>query len=162
MKLIDVFEKINLLRKGNKNILLAIDGRSGSGKTTISNKIKEKFNNVKIISLDDYDLYKGEESVERFLNKRLIPLSNSKQENMIYIVEGVFSLSNLLIKYYDFSVWVECDKDVGYQRGLERDIALNNIDNSKKWEQYWLPLEQKYIDSQKPHKLADITLDLVK
>lgn len=156
----NILSQIEVLKKQQKTVVIAIDGRSGAGKSTIANELKEHISKSQIISLDQYNLYSGSVAVEEFRRNVLEPLKYlNGEECACYIIEGIFALSTQLRKYYDLKIWVECSVELGFKRGLERDIALNGFDNSEQWESYWLPLEQQYIQDQKPADVADIVLN---
>ena len=53
----------------------------------------------------------------------------------------------------------EIPANVGMERGVGRDIARDGVDNSKMWEDIWMPLEEKYRNEQKPDQCADFVFD---
>lgn len=91
--------------------IVAIDGRSGSGKTTFARKLKTVFTNAELIHLDECDLYE-DNNIESFLQDKLIPLK--KTANRICIIEGVFALRKQFRDYYNYTIWIEIDKHIGY------------------------------------------------
>ena|SRR3989344_2469844 len=158
MKLEKAIRKISEISKDKKTVFVAIDGRSGSGKTSVAKEIASKLNNVELIHLDAFDMYRGKSSSEAVINQ-IIESNLKKSERRTVILEGIFSLNNLLLPYYDYRIWVDCPREVGFERGLKRDIELNGIDNSEKWKTYWLPKEDKYIKDEQPEKKADVVID---
>lgn len=148
---------VSLHKKGT--FLIAIDGRSGSGKSVLADAIKEHISNISIVHLDTYDLYDGKLSIQRVIHEVLEPLKKADAERRMVIVEGIFALTSELIPFYDYKIWVECPEKVGFARGLKRDMNLNGIDNSEKWINYWLPKEREYIENERPEKKADYVVD---
>jgi uridine kinase len=72
--------------------------------------------------------------------------------NGIVIVEGVYSTRLELEPYYDLTVWVECPRPVRLARGIERDGEAAR----RKWEDEWMPAEDRYVKEQSPHTRADM------
>ena len=141
-----------------KTFIVAIDGRSGSGKTSIANALKQNIPNAEIVHLDTYGMYEGIDSIHRVIDDLLDPMKRSEKERFL-IVEGIFALTSELIPFYDYKIWVECPEKLGFERGLQRDIKLNGIDNSEKWLTYWLPKEREYISTENPQHKADFIIE---
>lgn len=158
MNIQPIIDEISKKPNGAKTYLIAIDGRSGSGKSYLAKKLSEVIPNVTIISLDEFDLYEGDLNIQKVINEVIEPIKH-EQGNKITLLEGIFSLNSKLESYYDLKIWVECTAETGYKRGLQRDKELNGIDNSDKWINYWLPKEEEYIQTEKPQKKADFIID---
>lgn len=103
-------------------------------------------------------MYEGNHSVQRVIHELLEPI-REKGGDHVFIVEGVFALISELLPFYDYKIWVEYPEKMGFERGLQRDIKLNDIDNSEKWLNHWLPKEQEYINKEEPQKKADYIID---
>jgi len=75
------------------------------------------------------------------------------QPTGLIIVEGVYSISNRLYNKYDIKIFVECNRELRLERGLERDgkCALDF------WEQ-WMIREEKYFQEQKPRDKSDFII----
>lgn len=169
----DLIQKILALPRKRQTLLIAIDGRGGSGKSTLSQKLQEKLPNVTIVHLDDFAY--PDTDRERLLKQVILPLEENKSARYqrfdwgttqlgewheitpggIVIVEGVSTLHDILYKHFDFKVWIECPANTGFQRGLKRDIDVYKVDTRDEWLNKWMPEEKKYIDEQKPQKRAD-------
>lgn len=74
------------------------------------------------------------------------------------MVEGICSLDNQLIEFYDYKIWVECTPEIGMERALTRDKAVNR----DLWEQKWIPETVKYIEEQKPAQKCDLIISYKK
>lgn len=70
----------------------------------------------------------------------------------IVIIEGVYSLRNELVDNYDYTIWVECPRDIRLLRGLERDGESSR----KIWENNWMVSEELYMKKHKPFEKADL------
>lgn len=70
----------------------------------------------------------------------------------IVIVEGVYSTRVELAQFYDLTVWVECPRAVRLARGIQRDGEASR----HKWENEWMPAEDRYVKEHSPHTRADL------
>jgi len=172
----EVVEKIREILKQKELVLVGIDGLGGAGKSTVANSIKEKIPNTTIIEMDDFYapeltradwdrvyeqvielLKKGSSaSYQRFDwdTKKLAEWHEVKPEGVV-IIEGVYALHEKLRDAYDYKVWVEAPYELRLQRGLERD----GEEARSWWVNEWMPKEEAYKESQKPHESADIIVD---
>lgn len=148
----------NIINLKQNRVFIGIDGRSGSGKSTFAQEIKNRIVDSTIIHLDSFDLYKSKESFDRVVSE-VFDLKENINSKFI-IVEGVFALSKAFRKYYSYSIWIELSEKEGFKKGLQRDISMNGIDNSDKWSKYWLPKERKYIIAEKPKRYSNYIIDL--
>ena len=64
----------------------------------------------------------------------------------VVLIEGVYVCRRELAPLYDLRVWVECPRDVRLQRGLERDGEAARA----RWEQDWMPCEDRYMEEHRP------------
>lgn len=71
------------------------------------------------------------------------------------IVEGVYSTRDELRGYYDYTIFVECPKDLRLRRGIERD----GEEARGLWENQWMPEEDKYLFTQNPKGKVNIIID---
>lgn len=172
--------EINQLSRSKEVVLIAIDGVGGSGKTTLAGLLTIELENSVIVQLDDFysptlhaaDLLRLKEQV-------LLPLHNHQEAKYqiyewktasfsdwhilkpegIFIFEGVYALDKNIRDYYDVKVWIDYPADMGLMRGIARDISRDGVDNSDKWKNIWMPLEEKYKNEQEPNKSADYIID---
>jgi uridine kinase len=70
----------------------------------------------------------------------------------IVIVEGIYSTRLELERFYDLTVWVECPRPIRLARGIERDGESAR----RRWEEEWMPAEDRYVNEQSPHTRADL------
>ncbi|AWE07296.1 uridine kinase [Lysinibacillus sp. 2017] len=173
--------------------IVAIDGLSGAGKTTLVNHLKEMLDNLVIIHIDDhiveqskryntghdewfeyYQLqwdsnYLKEELFDKlYTNEKCLhlPFYNkindtfTQQEikiapNNIIVIEGIFLLRDEWKNFYDYIVFLDCPKEIRYERVLHRDTYIGNLEErlNKYKRRYW-PAEEYYLKNQKPLDLA--------
>jgi len=130
----------NFLQTLEKGTIVAMDGYSGIGKTTISNKIGEINKTVQVLHLDDYVVTSNtKESLEpqQILNNKDLKLewSNVKgkgfkklQEDIknnadkTILVEGVFfSHPDVLPKTFDRLIFIDGDEGLADKRRVLRE-----------------------------------------
>lgn len=176
----DLSNKIGSIQKNKELVLIAIDGVGGSGKTTLAELLHKNLIGSTIIQLDDFYSPKLQKAdLERLKNQVLIPLHNNSQANYqiyqwktdsysdehtllpkgVIIFEGVFSLDKDIRDFYDFKIWIDYPSDLGFKSGINRDIQRDGVDNSDKWKNIWMPLEEEYKNDQQPEKYADYIID---
>ena len=73
----------------------------------------------------------------------------------LVVVEGVYSFCLALAPFYDFSIWVECPRDVRLARGIARDGEGARA----RWEQDWMLGEDAYVQSESPRDRAALVCD---
>ncbi|MCE5172836.1 AAA family ATPase [Paenibacillus profundus] len=73
----------------------------------------------------------------------------------IVIIEGVYSIRKELANKYDFTIWVDCLREIRLARGVERDgEAAHDM-----WEKNWMIAEDIYMEEHKPIERADLVVD---
>lgn len=73
----------------------------------------------------------------------------------IVVIEGVYSLHNEVVDNYDYTIWVDCPRDVRLSRGLERD----GEDARDTWENNWMISEDLYVKEHNPLGRADLVVN---
>ncbi len=168
--------------KNSKYYIVAIDGRGGAGKTTLSKYILEKLDGFLVICGDDYfepiehPIAWGGYNEERFFKDVIEPIKNGSRdvnfrpydwdlgkpiEKKIHISKGVlidrcYSFSFELD--YDLKIWVETPREVTLSRGISRS-SMPEVKAEKVWRELWKPLEDRYIQEIKPEDTSDIVID---
>ena len=70
-------------------------------------------------------------------------------------VEGVYALRDELAPSYDFSIWLECPRDIRLARGIARSgEKIRAI-----WENDWMVAEDLYIAAHRPDRRASLVID---
>ncbi|KGR77370.1 uridine kinase [Ureibacillus manganicus DSM 26584] len=181
----------------NRPYIVAIDGLSGAGKTTLVNKIESELKqkiNVVLIHIDDhivernrrydtgyeewYEYYYLQWNVQYlkevlfeklYNNSKILSLpfydktrdttnhrSISLSPQTIVIIEGIFLQRKEWKTFYDYTIFIDCPREVRYTRVLERDKYIGDEQAilNKYNRRYW-PGEVHYIETENPMKLAD-------
>lgn len=152
-----VLSEIEKIIKEKGQCLLTISGKSGSGKSTFSEDLIKKVDELGIpavgISTDNYYReHKGVEDKELDTEKLQTEIEKLSKKNKVVFVEGVQAIdNNILDKNPDFKVFIETDFGQRMARKLIRDeknnfrtvkeslellakISVNNPDLIKKFE----------------------------
>lgn len=156
--------------------IIAIDGRGGSGKSMLAEKLAKEIG-AETIHTDDFASWaKPLDWWARVVKEVFEPVKQgaltlsyrrgswgpdhhpaavkNQPVTPMIILEGVSSARKEFREYLTYAIWVETPLDVCLQRGLERDgqDALPN------W-QKWIAAENEYIVRDKPQTYADIIVD---
>jgi uridine kinase len=152
--------------------VIAIDGPGGAGKTTLAAWLAEALG-AAVIHTDDFA--SSENPVEwwpELIERALKPLAAGKparyrptpwagdERELIEIVpggtvllEGVTASRRAFRPYLAYSIWVETDRDVRLQRGLDRD----GEGSRSQWER-WIAAEDQYLESERPADHVELVL----
>ncbi|HWL25216.1 MAG TPA: hypothetical protein VNR38_15970 [Ureibacillus sp.] len=182
LPLLDVIH--SLVKNSESSLILALEGRCGSGKSTLSTILKEKFD-CNVIQMDDFFLPPkfrtaerlnepgGNIHYERFIEEIVNPLkkglpisynafqcsTNSYsnvdlQPSKLTIIEGVYSLHPKLQSIYDYKVFLKMSS--------EEQIRRLSIRNENKLEMFidtWIPLEEKYYSTFQVEACCDLVFN---
>ena len=77
----------------------------------------------------------------------------------VVILEGVFLFRDALQGYLDLSVFLEVSFDVARDRGCARDASTIGEDARRRYDEKYLPAQQRYIDRVNPRRLADFVVE---
>lgn len=168
----ELLEKIDQICRQKGHVTIAIDGRCGSGKTTLANKLKE-YLNCHIFHMDDFYLqvYQrtkerynepgGNVDRERFKKEVLEPLNN--QQDVLYrpfdcssmsISEGTvypYKPINIIEGSYSCHPELIDDYDLTIFVDIDESLRHKRIEerNGKEalnmFVKKWIPLEEKYF-----------------
>lgn len=158
----------------------AIDGPGGAGKSTLARQMAKDLE-ATIIPMDhfllppekhrlsvtakNYDLDRLDQEVIGALIaggpiKYRLPLENGKPGSWVtvplekpIIIEGIYSLELKFRQVYDFSIYIDADK----QTLLRRATDLKNGTGS--WLDKWLVGEETYLEALSPISAATLILD---
>ena len=70
----------------------------------------------------------------------------------VVIIEGVYAMCSELYNQYDFTIWVECPREIRLSRGIERDGESAR----EMWEDNWMISEDVYVETYQPFKRANL------
>ena len=173
--------KIERIGKNKPHVIVGITGFGGSGKSYLSDRLRDYFgiDDNQIVRIDN--LYgpnpRGSsifdqsdwELIESILKassagKRLEYQGKDYKGKILYfdedlpeivIFEGIRLLQPKFNKYFDFQVWIDCPQDFAIKRAKERDLSQGeNEERVAMWDTDWGPKDKKYFDTYRPARLA--------
>ena len=166
--------------KDIKEAVIAIDGPSACGKTTLANDLKQLYG-VTVVHMDDYflpaskrtneiagniDFERLNKEVFNNMHKPYIESNhfNCKTNNLekreqlkrtrIIIIEGAYSMHPYILKNYNLTVFVEVDKSIQKDRIIKRNGRKKFIE----FKNIWIPRENQYFDKLSIKKQANIII----
>ena len=159
--------------------IVAVDGRSGSGKTTFADLLAKSLD-TEVVHTDDFSTADDPLNwYQAFIDTVLQPVVEGKKTLEYYaasdtdktklithtvpdilIIEGVSSSRKEFCDYIDFAIFVETDKEEARVRGIARDISYGRTkeDATRVWD-FWSSAEDGYEKRDNPKESADIVLD---
>jgi len=158
---------------GERTVLIGVDGRAGSGKTTIADEIAAALSDAVVVHVDDFaGPHVPEWDWPRFRAQVLEPLLAGRPARYqrwewnrdepaewhdvpaggVLVVEGVSSTRSELAVPWDLQIWVDAPRDVRLGRAVERDGA----EMLGHWLDVWMPSEEAYIARERPQERVDL------
>jgi len=165
-----------------KTIILAIDGRCGSGKTRAASVLGTHFN-CNVFHMDDFYLSESERQdkqagfanadIERFEREvlqniqkgepftyfkylpesgKLVPV-RVETPTWLNIVEGSYCTDVSLRKYYDVAVFLTAGTALREKRLIERGEDIGDYRNR------WMVYEENFFKAQDTESNADVVID---
>jgi uridine kinase len=163
--------------------LVAVDGRGGSGKTTLAAYLRPRLPGFTVLNGDDFfepvtgELAFGDFNDARFHAEVVVPLQRAQGfvlrpydwATQSYGHTPVAPERGVLIERcyameldlpWDLTVWVDTPVAVCLERGLARQpdpsarAYLRQV-----WEEVWIPREDAYLGRADPRSRADLVLD---
>lgn len=156
-------------------VVIAIDGRSGSGKTSLAEALAGELSDATVVHLDDmYPGWDGLAATPPLLVAQVLEPTRRGEaaafrrfdwehgtfadsiaipRTRFLVVEGAGSSVGMARRYADVRVWLEADTAVRKQRGLERDGEAY----APHW-QRWADQEDAVFDADRTREHAHLVL----
>lgn len=169
--------------KNGKFYLIAIDGRGGAGKTTLTEYVAKLLPDFTILNGDEYfeptknTIAFGAFNEHRFEKEVLGRLRNGEttftyhpydwhkepniQDKKLTITKGIVierCYSFAFSLDYDLKIWVQTPAKLALQRGQERD-EMPLEQGYRSWKEVWQPQEDAHFEKYRPLETADIVID---
>ena len=180
-----LLDKINKLTKQKENVIVAIDGGSASGKTTLCEFLEQKYH-ITLIHMDDFFLppslrtpqrlneIGGNIDYDRFLSDILLPLSSGIEINyrkfdcstMTLGSSNVLETKNIVIiegvysihpKFIDFYD-LKVFLEVSPTTQISRIKSRNNEYFANRYINEWIPMENRYFESLNIRENCDLII----
>ncbi|HDR6311971.1 TPA: AAA family ATPase [Bacillus cereus] len=189
MGLNNILEQIQVKFAEQSLRIIGIDGCGGAGKSTLANKIKNKFSTVTIVHMDEFYLPSAQIVNEhptnkligadfdwkRLLQEVLDPISNgfegyykrydwetdSLAESHTVPANGIVIIEGVYATRQELAEMYDLKIWVNCPREtrIKRGIARDGEAARDMWENNWMIAEDMYVESHKPHEFADFIID---
>ncbi|HEY8590083.1 MAG TPA: hypothetical protein VIL55_11085 [Naasia sp.] len=161
--------------------IIAIDGRSASGKSTLAETLHAEIPNSEIVHTDDIAWHAPYFGWEHLLRDGiLLPLHVGADVHFqppawrehgrrgfitvpagaeVVIVEGVGASSQGVAHLLDLRIWVQSDFVEAKRRGVERDVAAGingDAEESLAFWHEWMGEELRFLESDRPWERASL------
>ena len=186
--IMELYNSIDILLKNRESVIVAIEGGSAGGKTTLAKELKEKYC-CNVLHMDDFFLRPqqrtkerltepgGNVDRERFYDEVVIPLMNKEKINyrrfdcsalsVLPAVEIIPDRLTIVEGAYSmhpslgkyYDLSVFLDIDSGLQK--ERIIVRNGCEKAQRFFEEWIPMEQKYFETMKVKEKCDLVLHII-
>lgn len=181
-----ILNEIQKKQQEKRRLLVAIDGRCGSGKTTLAHELQARLQNA-VIHMDDFYLRKeqrtreryqepgGNVDYERFLEEVLYPIQEGRsfsycpynvsvwgyKEPVRVLVQDVYLVEGSYSCHpalRDFYD-VKIFLTVNAQEQMARIRRRNGEERAAMFRQIWIPLEEHYFRSCSVEQKCDLYFD---
>ena len=184
-KLQAVQREIERIMVHGKRLIVAIDGRCGSGKTSLAAALQEKYG-YPVIHMDDFFLRPEQRTAERlatpgenvdherFLTEVLIPLSAGKKVTYcpfscrIMALEEPITLPRAVVTIVEGSYAchpslreyydLRVFLDVDGETQMSRILRRNGPEKAEEFRRRWIPLEELYFSKLNVADTCDLIL----
>lgn len=165
-------------------VVIAVDGRGGSGKTTISAAIAAAHERSFVVHTDDIAWHEPLFGWSPLLRHGILEPLRARQpidfhppawsrmgrkgsiripvDLDLLIVEGTGSGDRTLTELVDALLWVQSDLDAAQARGIARDVAEGtngNLDQATTFWHAWQNAEIEHLRNDRPWDRADAIVD---
>ena len=183
--IMELYKSIDELLKNKESVVVAIEGGSASGKTTLAKELEQKYN-CTVLHMDDFFLRPeqrtkkrleepgGNVDRERFYDEVVIPLINRKRINYRRFDCSTFSLlpsveinpGRLTIVEGAYSTHPYFERYYDFSVFLDIDSKLqqelilirNGPEKAQRFFEEWIPMEQRYFENMNVIEKCDFVL----
>jgi uridine kinase len=166
---------------GQRPVVVAVDGRSGSGKSTVADRIAGLVPGAVVVRTDDVAWHHSFFDWDGLLAEHVLEPVRSGEDvdyrppgweshdregaievpasASMVVIEGVGSSRGALADRYDAIVWVSSDEDERRRRGVIRDVELGRSpeDAEAFWDE-WDSAELPFLADDRPWERAHVVV----
>ena len=184
----ELYKSIDVLLKSKESVVVAIEGGSAGGKTTLAKELEEKYRGT-VLHMDDFFLRPeqrtskrlaevgGNVDRERFYDEVVIPLVNREKISYrrfdcstfsvlptVEIEPGKLTVVEGVYSTHPYlgkyyDLAVFLDIDSNLQK--ERILIRNGQEKALRFFEEWIPMEQRYFESMKVKEKCDLVLHII-
>ncbi len=160
-------------------LLVAIDGRSASGKSTVTAALATALGGAPVVHTDDLCWHEPMFAWQHLLREALTALRRDGALELtppawrargragsitvppghsVVLVEGVGSSHREVAELLDVRFWVQSDDSVAERRGIARDVADGTNGDAAESERFWfewIAAERRFLATDRPWERAD-------
>jgi uridine kinase len=158
--------------------IVAVDGRSGSGKSTVANLLHQSVPASELVHTDDVAWHHSFFDWSDLLVENILkPLRNGKAVSYrppgwqkherpgaievaagldLVVVEGVGASRTEIMPLIDSSLWVQSDLDEAERRGIARD---GDTEDARNFWHEWAAQEFEFLERQRPWERATVIVN---
>ncbi|MHB1087015.1 MAG: uridine kinase family protein [Minisyncoccota bacterium] len=166
--------------------IIGVSGYGGSGKTNFANELRALLN-APAVGVDSFQKNRTDKEYSlwnimdyaRLEREVLAPFvsgatsiryghfewaQNNAQEmrevpsTNILIIEGVGLFRPELMKYFAYTIWVDCPLEEAIARGKKRDKDEHHNPQDELWDGIWKKNDIEYFDAYKANEIADVII----
>lgn len=173
-------------KRGAGSVAVAIEGNSGAGKSDLAHRVAQRYD-CNVIHMDDFFLQPHQRTEERFrqaggnidyerfqgevadrlkgeeeFRYRIYDCSRSALTDTVRvapkrltIVEGVYSMHPLWKERFDLRIFLTVDPVIQ----LERIRRRNGANMLKRFQEEWIPMENRYFETYGIADQCDLVID---
>jgi uridine kinase len=158
---------------GVETRIIAVDGPGGAGKTTLAAWLAEELRATAVIHTDEFASWDNPlDWWPALIDQALKPLAAgavARYQPTVWagearapiviepggtvLLEGVSAARSAFRPYLAYTIWVETERAVRLQRGIDRD----GEDSRAQWER-WMDEEDDYVARERPSEHVDVVL----
>jgi uridine kinase len=171
---VDAVFRLAAARPG-RTMFVGVDGRAGSGKTTLADAIAASVSGAVVVHVDDFAGPRVPEwDWARLREQVLLPLLGGRPgryqrwewnrdhgaewhdvpTGRLVVIEGVSSTRRELGAPWACQIWVDAPREIRLERALERDGEAMLAH----WTDVWMPSEEAYIAREHPEERVDLVV----
>lgn len=178
----DIIKEIDHVIGMNKDVIIVIDGKSGSGKSTFAHFLQQYYQ-ASLFHMDDFFLQShqrtkerlseagGNVDYERFYETVIVPLLKHQKVNYQRLNCSTMSLEkahcipyhhvNIIEGTYSLHPYFQDYGDISIVFDIDKDtqekrlIKREGLEKWKMFEKMWIPMENKYFQTYDIYNQAD-------